>query len=519
MTNQEPPDQRDEQSTVGPSWLQRQWQRVRQLNRRDVIIGQVGAGATNVVIGKNNVQINVGGRNLTLPIYAIALLLLILLGFALYPLVEPIWWPSQMTGTYRIAIANFGEVDEWGHVQATDRGRVVSKWFFDNLSSEYASTTMDVAQSIQLWHDLDPASDKNVTFGVIEGEQAAAREAAAAALAERIGAHMVIYGHLVAAGEQRPPRLDLAFYLAPRVNVETSEIVGPHRLSKPLPLPATFDVESPDANAAVSALLKVRTDAFFWLTLALTLDIQGRSSEALTTLRQAERALERWSEDDGKEILYFFIGREELFLDNAIQAEQELLHALELNPTYARAQVALGSARLKQARAQPPTTRLTAPSLLLQALADHRRGLELAADAGDPLVINLANLALAKSYRLLGETYYHLGQVAEARRFFALTRAKIEPLLEPLRVAGQYRLLAQAYEAQGAAYLQEADLLRPTEPATARTLLEAAATVYASCMEQGWQVVDEILTNEVIGEGCQRYAALTATYLEELGGE
>lgn len=513
-------DQSDrDPSDHNPSWLQRQWERVRHFTARDVIIGQVGDGATNVIIGKNNVQINVGDHNLTLPVYAIALALLVILGVLLYPLVEPVWWPSQMTGTYRIAVANFGEVDSRERLQATERGRVVSKWFFDNLSGEYASTTMDVAQdvakTIQIWHDLDPTSDKNVTFGVMRGKNATEREAAAAALANRIKAHMVIYGNLVT-DEQGFPQLDLAFYLAPTVNDETAAIVGPHRLSKPLDLPATFTIDNPDANTSVASLLQVRTEAFFWLTVALTLDIQGRSAESLAVLRHAETVLTDWREEDGKEILYFFIGREELFLDNMEEAEAQFQHALALNPTYARAQIGLGSARLKQARGVPPAERLQAHSRLLQAVDDHLHGLELAALEGDPLVINLANLALAKSYRLLGETYYHLDQLAEAQQFFALTREKVAPLLAPLQAAGQIRLLAQAYEVQGAAYLQEADLLRQSDPAQARGLLAAAADAYAACIAQGRQIVDQVLTNEVIGEGCQRYAEITATVLEEL---
>lgn len=504
------------------SWLQRQWDRVRGRSSRDVIIGQVGAGATNVVIGKNNIQVNIAGHNLTLPIYAIALVLVMILGFLLYPLLEPTWWPSQMTGTYRIAVANFGEVGTNGQVQATERGKVISKWFFDNLAGEYASTPLDVAQdvakTIQVWHDLDPATEKNVTFGVIRGRNAAERQAAAATLATRINAHMVIYGNLVT-DAQGYPQLDLAFYLAPAVNDETAAIVGPHRLSKPLALPAAFTVDNPDANSAVSALLRVRTEAFFWLTVALTLDIQGRSAEALAVLRHAKAELTDWVEEDGKEILYFFIGREALFLDDLTEAEANFRQALALNPTYARAQIGLGSTHLKRARTIAPAGRLNPPSALLQAVDDHIHGLELAAQENDPLIIALANLALAKSYRLMGETYYHLGQDGEAQRFFALTRQKVAPLLAPLQAAGQIRLLAQAYEVQGAAYLQEADLLRRSDPEQARTLLQGAAEAYASCIAQGRQIVDKVLTEEVIGEGCRRYAEITATYVEELGNQ
>ncbi|MEZ4860586.1 MAG: hypothetical protein R3C14_04740 [Caldilineaceae bacterium] len=38
-------------------WLRRQWLHLRTMRVRDIIIGQVGERATNVIIGKNNVQI------------------------------------------------------------------------------------------------------------------------------------------------------------------------------------------------------------------------------------------------------------------------------------------------------------------------------------------------------------------------------------------------------------------------------------------------------------------------------
>jgi tetratricopeptide (TPR) repeat protein len=497
-------------------WLQRQWQRVRNLWARDIVIGQVGEGATNVVIGKNNVQINIGGRNLTLPIYLIVGTLLVILGILIYPLVNPIWNPTQMTGPFRIALANFGEIDARGQVHATPRGEEMSKWFFDSLFSEYQGSQVDVARTIEIWHDLRPDIKKNVTFGVMRGNTVEVRRAAAAKLANRVAAHMIIYGNLVTDGDR--PQLALEFYLSPLINDETAAIVGSHRLGRPITLPAAFSTGSPDANTAVATLLKVRTDAFFWLTVGLIQDILGRSQEALTTFRLAETMLSEWQDEDGKELLYFFIGRQELFLDDVVAAEAAFRHALAINPTYARAQVALGSALWKQAFAVPPTERFQPPNLLLQALDNHVKGLELAAKAQEPLVINLANLALAKTYRLLGETYFHLDQSEQARHFFDISRQKVTQVIEPLKTANQFRLLAQAYEVEGAAYLQEGVLLlEENKLGEAGKLLEQAKIAYQHCVEQGREIVDKVLETEVIGEGCQHYSETTDHYLQQVG--
>ena len=68
---QKTPHEQDDQN-----WLRRQIRKLRDLRRRNVVIAQVGQGARNVVIGTRNVQINIGDRNLTLPVLAVPLLLL-----------------------------------------------------------------------------------------------------------------------------------------------------------------------------------------------------------------------------------------------------------------------------------------------------------------------------------------------------------------------------------------------------------------------------------------------------------
>lgn len=503
-----------------PNWLRRQWDRLRHAHWRDVIIGQVGEGATNVVIGKNNVQINVSGRNLTLPIWLIMAALLVIVGFLVFPLVEPLWNPTQMRGQFRIAVADFGELDSRNRVQTTEKGAVLSKWFFDSLFREYISAQVDVAQGIELWHDDRPDVRKNVDFGVMKGNTPEARRQSAAKLADRIGAHMVIYGNLVESGNAEPDgqQLALEFYLSPRVNDETAAIVGAHRLGKPIDLPAVFDTGDPNANVAISRLLQVRADAFFWLTVGLTQAILGRSDEALETFGQAESALTTWRDEDGKEILYFFIGREALFLGQLDEAIANFERALAIQPDYARAQIALGSALLKRAMAMPPAERFTSPSDLEAALAAHEAGLALARQSSEPLMEQLAHLALAKSYRLYGETYAHLDDDVEARRYLALTRQEVATVTAPLTAADQYRLVAQAYETEGASYLQEADILfRQQQLDESKTMLDKAKVAYQNCIDQGRRVVaDEVLTGQVIEQGCRRYAAVTEAYLDRL---
>ncbi|GAB4537292.1 MAG: hypothetical protein Kow0063_23830 [Anaerolineae bacterium] len=510
----------DRQTEQGQGWLRRQMQRVRDIRRRDVIIAQIGPGARNIVVGSRNIQINVGNRNLTLPVLLVPLLLLVIVGFLVYPLAEPIWNPAQMSGQFRIAVAEFGEIDSEGRARYSDHGRVLSQWLFQALQDEFQQNTdMELARAIEIWHDSRTDTAQNFKFGFMRGDTPDARRESASRLADRVNAHMVIYGNLVTDGGVQ--ELDMEFYLSPQVNDETASLIGPHRLGKPIPLPAPFDTGNPETNIAVSEKIEVRGDALFWLTMGLTQQVLGRSEQALATLRRAEAELQDWPEDDGKEILYFFIGREELFLGQSQAAEASFRRALQIEPDYARAQVALGSAYLQQARAVKPEERLGAPHYLDRALDNHRKGLELALSADDNLIEAVARTALAKSYRLLGETHYFLDDYEQATRYFDLAIAEIEQVIQLLAGTRQHRLLAQAYETQGAAYLQQGDILRRQPDAEeSRARLELARAAYQQCIEQGNKAFfDEILREKIIEQGCQRYFDVTEEYLTKLQGE
>jgi tetratricopeptide (TPR) repeat protein len=502
------------------NWIRRQIQRVRNIRRRDVVIAQIGPGARNIVVGTRNVQINIGDRNLTAPVLLIPLLLLVIVGFLVYPLAEPIWNPAQMTGQFRIAVAEFGEMERDGTVRPADSGRVLSRWLFEALHDEYQQNAdMELAGAIEIWHDSQSDTEQNFKFGVMRGDTPGARRESAAKLADKVNAHMVIYGNLVPDGESQG--LDLEFYLSPQVNDETASIIGPHRLGKPIPLPLPFDTDSPEANIVIGEKIAVRGDALFWLTMGLTQQVLGRSEDALATLRRAELELEDWPENDGKEILYFFIGREELFLEQADDAEASFRKALEIEPNYARAQVALGSTHRRRAQTVKPEERLGEPKYVEQALDNHSRGLELALATEDSMIEAVARIALAKSYGLLGETHYFLDDYDEANRFFDLAVAEVEQAIPLLADTRQHRLLAQAYEAQGAAYLQQGDILRRGQDIEeSRARFELAKAAYQQCIEQGDEAFfDEILHEKVIEQGCQRNYDVATEYVQKLEGE
>jgi Flp pilus assembly CpaE family ATPase len=128
----------------------------------------------------------------------------------------------------------------------------------------------------------------------------------------------------------------------------------------------------------------------------------------------------------------------------------------------------------------------------------------------------IARLTLASAYRLEGEIYFWLQDDAEANRFFDLAIKEIKVVLTPLEEAEQYRILAQAHLYLGAAYTQQAEILRKEgDVEDSRALYENAQAAYATCIaqaEEGKAPHDEILKSKIIADSCQPWS----DYVEEV---
>ena len=255
--------------------------------------------------------------------------------------------------------------------------------------------------------------------------------------------------------------------------------------------------------------LRWRAQALFWLTQGLVQHLRGRPDRALELFDRAEQELRDWPDRDGKEILYFFQGREHFFLselsgqDAAQQldeAQRLFEKAVDLRPDYARARSALGS--LHRSRAQrivDPAAQLADPNLG-QAIALQEQALEDARATQDQVLVALVETALAKSYRLRGDAHYILGEDGEAETWLDRAISLVEQAIPVLEEKMAYRVLAQAHETQGAAFTQQSDILRSQgDIAGAQESIRQAVSAYESCIAQGDKArVDEFLQEQVI---------------------
>lgn len=489
----QPPD-----NPSSTNWLKRQWERIRHGRWRDVIIVSVEEGASNVAAGKYILQINVAGRNLAIPVIWIALSMVIVVTLLLYPIVKPLFRPAKMQGgTLRVAVADFGEVLPNGQVRHSQRGALLSTWLYDELRRTIAAEPDNLfVQGINIWHNTRLDTARDIQLAPLQDEQAAAR------LSRRIGAQLIIYGDVTSspAGEA----LDLKFYVAAALPDDGNLLLGPHVLGRPLELP-TGTGSDLAANLVVIERIQTRTQALASLVTGLTQQILGRTRDALATFRQAENTLSEWPDDAGKDTLYFLIGREELFLGNVDQAEHAFLAAIAINPEYARGHAALGSAYFTRAQQATPELRMQVGSDLGKATTHQQLAIVLASRQGNRLVEALSRVALAKSYRLQGESAYLLDDFDQARRLFALVDTETSQAIPVLTGLRQYRLLAQAYEVQGAASLQDADILiRTGDPQQAEARLERARTAYLQCIAQGESdQLDQLLDDVIIAQHCR----------------
>jgi len=391
-------------------------------------------------------------------------------------------------------VAEFGEVDAAGQVHPSADGQQLSQWVYDGLQLEVKSLPLEIQQEFQplVWHDSMNPQEKGITLGLIPDDKAAAE------LAQKINAHMVIYGNL---------RLDQAtasfvpeFYVAP-VQGEADEILGRHQFGAPIDLQTPLNLD--EQGLSLNIKLTSRTRALSRFTIGLMYDLLGDSEDALKVFQQAIDELD-WAKNGG--IFYYFVGRSALFLDRDEEAEAAFRAAIDFtNDNYARAYVGLGSVYLRRARRLPPEQRVETTDLQ-QAIENYQQAMTRADALLEPQTKITAQLGLGQAYRLQGDTYTRLDDFDKARPLFDQAIAEIQPILASLQAARQYRYLGQAYNTLGAAYAQQAYIRQVQgDKAGSIALYEKAREAYANCLALKAKAPnDEILSEKIIANGCSR---------------
>jgi len=304
-------------------------------------------------------------RRLLWPLLAILLVVLAIGGALAYPTLEPLWnvWP--MTGGFNIAVAEIGVIQPDGSMVASEFGSQISTSLYRTLDDAYqqARTSGAFDRDLLIWHDtLGRDAGKNIALGFVEGRRAEDRIENAAALAHKIKAQMVVYGHLTDATD--PESLQLEFYFDGQERAgEPSALWGGYAFGAALQPAVAYAVNPDSAKLTLAEALTPRSRALFWMTQAMSYGLANLPARGLAILQRVAPTVDAWDAGAGKELFYLVLGdlaQKSREFDIAIEA---LNNALAIKPDFAPALLVLGGVYFDRAQLFPYRTQTVPESL------------------------------------------------------------------------------------------------------------------------------------------------------------
>ena len=493
----------------------------------DQISGSIGNNAQGAIIGKNIFQNIIVIGNVKIPVIPVLVLIVLVIAAAAFFGLR-LLGPDHMTGSFNLAVAEFGQLDASGHVSSSATGQQLSQRLYEGLKIELDSLSPADRANFQpqVWQDSLDITQKRVTIGIIPGDTPQARWSAACALAKGINASVMIYGNLPASsiGADFIPEFALCNNAGLRLDVD--ELVGSHQLIQGLPAQLIAQLGSPDAALAVNIKMNSWSGALSLFCIGIMYDLQGRPDQALAVFQQARSQLQPGS-GSGGEVLYFFIGREELTLASSTAGAERDTHlsnaqaaftqSLILNPAYARAHIGLGGVYFSRAQLLPPPTRLQSVELA-NTFKEYTAALADSSTSPGALLDVKARLSLASAWILQGDTLSILNQLDTAGKSFNQAIQAATSALQPLIDAKQYRILAQAYLSLGEAYQEEGHLnLLLNDNQASKEFFQKSSDSYQQCiLQKDAAITDQTLANTIVAKLCEPYKKDVDASLAEL---
>lgn len=495
-------------------------------------------------------------RRLLYPLLAILLVVLAIAGALAYPALEPLWnvWP--MKGDFNIAVAEIGALQADGAMLPSEFGAQISAALYRTLDDAYtqAKEAGIFDRNVLIWHDsLGRENGKNLTFGAIPGKTLGERIANARALARKVEAQMVVFGHLTDATD--PESLQLEFFFDGQERAgEPSALWGGYLLGEPLQPAVSYRLNPDAAKLTVSEALTPRSRALFWMTQGLSYGLANLPERGLAILQQVEPTVDAWPRSEGKELFYLVLGdlaQKSRQFDVAIEA---LDKALALRPDFTPALLTLAGvyfdrAQLFPYRNQPISAELqncislanieNASPTLAAAIEDNQRALALAqraaalAQAQPGQFADRSLLLLGLVHRGDAALHFLQGDVAQADRALDQAEAALQEALTRLNAADDPVYYAWAQVAMGtvarlrahsAAIRQsQANDAETRTAATAEEMrwLNAAIEHYDACLALRERTAGNALFQQrVLGCSCEPFAQEARQTLSSLqGGE
>lgn len=436
--------------------------------------------------------------------------------------------PAQMDALFNVAIAQFSQVDA---LRNSPTIPVQEEQAMRDALSQTLQEELQENPDLLVWTDGPELQDKNVTIGAISASDTRQDAQSLQELADRINAHMIIFGQFDTASD--PPQLQLSFWLAPREGFYYQDILGTYQLGDAIAIENVQD-------AQIQAEINNQASATAWIALGLTEAQLGHSLGALEAFLSAERFL------PNSDVVQFLIGREYLFLvdresvlefareEFEQQAEISFQRAIELNPENIRAYTGLAGVYFKRSQRlvggiEPVTAEAAAlPLAARQALDLIDETITLynqAIDSHNPANPSglpeeqIAELGLGNAHLLQGHLRLKLGQHEQAVQYYEQAIVTVQGVRPALQSPELTRYLTQMYESLGSAHQGKANshwLMEQYDDSL--NALQEAVKYYEQCIAQGENSSDLIIINEIIADFCRPGLNEANQFLEDLNG-
>lgn len=467
--------------------------------------------------------------------------------------------PTQMpTVTKNLAIAQFGELDAGDKIVPSQQGADLSARLYSGINTFIQKTqNLPPDTKLTVWQDSMTLLQKRTPLGIVQNETQAAT------LAEDLQAHFIVYGYI-----ERGDPLDTVhpfFYINHKLwsqkTGEADELIGAQEMGAP------FRVQRPLNDEDLYRKLQPRANALVWFMRALGFDLVGDYALAYQTFCQANTVLFNWQDNQGREVLYYFLGREALLLGNTDAAAKKTLalpdgdwspdctpfqnweqanqdavkwfsEAKNANPLYARADFGLGQAYAQRAknllpRANDPGVLDDIRKNLDDAMTQYESALaKMPPSADDKNAASFVDLktrgALGTAYTLMGYTYAREYDYQNALDNFNRAEEWLTPLLDKdappetetrlraqnyLNLAATLHYRGQVYDAWRTDLINQACCTADQAQlaAQAKTVYTAALQNLTQCLAltAPTQTVDQFLLTDMRTNCTQRQTSIT----------
>jgi hypothetical protein len=212
-----------------------------------------------------------------------------------------------MTGDYNVAVAEFGAVDEEGSITSHPEASGFSDSLYRALSQELEQLA---ETDIQVY---SPAET-----GQIAGTTREERAQVAQQLAEEINADLVVYGNLEL-GENRSGFIP-EFYIRTQKLGDAQELAGQYEFGSSIEGKGNIE-RNTAAREDLRRQLASRTSAMAQFVTGIGLYMLHDYEDALDHFQLAQDE-EGWDDNDGKEVLYLFMGNTATQLKDFLAASE-----------------------------------------------------------------------------------------------------------------------------------------------------------------------------------------------------